>query len=1463
MTRNGFGAGQRQSVTGNFSWRQELKNRTNPERVSRNGNAARIRRLKIASIFSAIVLIVAMLVAPSSWGADPCAPGSNKIVCENSKTGTDPEIWDIWGAGDETIQGFSTDISVNLGNRIDFKIDTNATNYTIDIYRTGWYQGLGARKIATVQPSAQLPQIQPECPYDQATEITDCGNWKVSASWNVPADAVSGVYVAKLTRTDTGGGSHITFIVRDDSSHSDVLFQTSDPTWHAYNMYGGADFYQGAANGRAYKLSYNRPFATREGVEARDFYFGAEYPLVRFLERNGYDVSYFSGVDTDRRGAQLKNHKVFMSVGHDEYWSGAQRSNIEAARDAGVNLQFLTGNEGYWRTRYEPSSTGSGGDHRTLVTYKETWANAKIDPTDEWTGTWRDPRFAGPENGGGKPENELTGTAYRVNFGDFPVTVNSQEGKMRLWRNTELASLPAGTSKELAPHTVGYESNEILENGFRPAGQFLLSTTVGWAPQILQDFGNTLTDGETTHHLSMYRAPSGALVFSSGSIQWTWGLDATHDGDGAPADPRMQQAQANLLADMGALPQTLMSGLVMPSKSTDTAPPTLSITQGPQSTTASGTKVDVKGTAADASGVVTAVEYSTDSGATWQLANGTSTWSFTYSQTGMGGSELLVRGIDDSGNYDARGTVVPVQVPGPYSVFGSSIPQNPDSNDGSSVELGMRFSPTVDGHVTGIRFYKSPSNTGTHVGTLWSSTGSRLARVQFTGETASGWQQAVFDTSVAVEAGSTYVVSYSAPNGHYSGDNWFFAYRGLERNPLAVAGGFGANPAGVYNTSSGFPESSYQQGNYYVDAMFQPMDAVPLQATAPSPADTAQSVALTTPIAATLSKPVLADSVKIELDVDGGSPVSGTTTYDPATRRAVFEPSSTLAEGTRYVATISAKDSAGHSVTSGSEWSFRTVLPTAAEGDCPCGIYADSKIPDIGYINDQATLTLGTRFTVDRPGALLGLKFYRDPANPGPHTGKLYRTDGTVLGTVDFGKSSVSGWQYAEFAEPVRIAPDTQYVASYTTTGPYSASLGEFTQTVKHGPISTHWESGQYSYSSGYPSATTSASYLVDVAFDPDPLPLDVETRSPAPGSVDVDTNSKPKATFNEKLADGYTAVMTMNGGQNVAGSTSLSADRKSLEFIPTQPLEPGSTFTLKFDGLKSQDGASMPAVAWSFSTLGPNSMPSSFLGAEVPQVVDPGDSSSISLGLRLTATQDIDINALRYYRTAKGTGEHTGTIWSSGGQKLATAVFANGNDVGWQTAVLDTPVAITAGTTFTVSYFAPQGGYAYSAQDFTVGQSAGALTLSGTNGVYRYGDGTTMPDSSFNSTNYFADLIYSISGTTGTAARGSDGHESLETPMPTDSNVPSTAPPTADPAEGSEPAPTDESPATPTPTTSPETGPDATSPSATIESAAGWSRAPKLNPRPAKRLPAPASTLLGQFGHSALAASNFIERTP
>ncbi len=526
------------------------------------------------------------LAADYSWsfttGVDPCS-GGNPIVCENGKTGNPPSEWDISGAGDASIQGFATDISVNRGNTVNFKINSTASAYRLDIYRMGYYGGNGARKIATIPSTGTLPQqTQPAC-LNNATGLIDCGNWAVSASWPVPANATSGIYFARAVRSDTGGASHIVFIVRDDASTSNILFQTADTTWHAYNTWGGNSLYTGggpgtggSADGRAYKVSYNRPFNTRVS-ETETWLFNGEYPMVRWLEANGYDVTYFTGVDADRSGGLIRNHKIFLSNGHDEYWSGTQRANVEAARNAGVHLALFSGNAIFWKTRWETSIDGSGTAYRTLVCYKEThnYPN-NPDPTNTWTGTWRDPRGAQenpPATDGGRPENALSGTFFRIN-GPYTdaMAVTAADGKMRFWRNTSVATQTQTTT--LAPGTLGAEVDVDDDNGSRPTGLFGVSSnpiSTSSLYAVDSGYGSTFGAGNATHRVTLYRHSSGALVFSTGSYQWSWGLDANHDRSnlGSATDVRMQQATVNLFADMGVQPTTLQSGLVGASASTD------------------------------------------------------------------------------------------------------------------------------------------------------------------------------------------------------------------------------------------------------------------------------------------------------------------------------------------------------------------------------------------------------------------------------------------------------------------------------------------------------------------------------------------------------------------------------------------------------------------------------------------------------------------------------------------------------------------------------------------------------------------------------------------------------------------------------------------------------------------------------------------------------------------------------
>jgi len=805
----------------------------------------------VAPIAPVFLLVVTLLSAQTAhaqtFGCNP--PMANDIVCENSKAGSPSSEWDVDGAGDLTIQGFATDISVNQGGTINFKIKTNAHSYTIDIYRMGYYSGMGARKITTITPMVALPQNQPSCLTDGTTQLVDCGNWAVSASWAVPSNATSGIYFAHLIRADTGGDSHIVFIIRKDTSHSDVVFQTGDESWQAYNGYGGASLYgpDGEYNvsNRAYKVSYNRPFTTRGfGFESATWVFGSEYPMVRWLESNGYDVTYTTHVDGVRNGALLRNHKVFLASGHDEYWSGPLRTNLESARDAGVNLAFFTGNEVFWKTRWENSIDGTNTPYRTLTCYKETLAGAKIDPSSTWTGTWRDHSFSPPSDGG-RPENSLTGTLFMVN-GPGPdnnglsIQVPASDGKMRFWRNTAYAGLASGQVATLPLGTLGYEWDADIDNGSRPAGAFPLSTaTYGLTTDLLLDNGASYGAGTSTHHMMMYRAASHALVFGAGTVQWSWGLDDQHDNlysfaNPAP-DPNMQQATVNLLADMNANPATLQTGLTLATTSTDSTPPTSTITSPSSGSTISvGVPTTISGTAADVGGgLVAAVEVSVDSGGSWHPAAGRGNWTYPWTPSQIGSTTIMSRAVDDSGNLQSAPTSLSLNVIAhdcPCSAWSASAaPAQVDSGDGNSLEVGVKFRADFNGFITGIRFYKSPANTGTHVGNLWTSTGTLLGSATFVNETNSGWQQVNFPNPISITANTTYVASYFAPAGHYSVTTFYFAASGLDDPPihLLANGVDGSNGIYIYNSSSTFPNFSSQASNYWVDPVFFPSTSMP------------------------------------------------------------------------------------------------------------------------------------------------------------------------------------------------------------------------------------------------------------------------------------------------------------------------------------------------------------------------------------------------------------------------------------------------------------------------------------------------------------------------------------------------------------------------------------------------------------------------------------------------------------
>jgi Domain of unknown function (DUF4082)/Bacterial Ig-like domain/Bacterial Ig domain len=1072
----------------------------------------------------------------------------NNIVTENAQIGNPASEWDLNGEDDSSIEGFATEISVNRGGTVRFKVNTDATNYRLDIYRLGYYSGMGARKVGTVLVTS--PQQQPLCRVDVATGLIDCGNWAVSASWTVPATATSGIYLAKLVRPDTGGASHIVFIVRDDASTSDLLFQTSDTTWQAYNDYGqfkdinrpgqtfGNSFYVGFPGqspslsnpSRAYKVSYNRPLITRRTSPNNNLFIDT-YPMVRWLEANGYDVSYSTGVDSDRRGDLIRNHKVFLSVGHDEYWSGAQRTNVEAARDAGKNLAFFSANEVYWKTRWENSIDGANTPYRTLVSYKESFANAVIDPLDPptWTGLWRDPRFS-PPGDGARPENALTGTfPMVVSDHHETIKVSDTDGKMRFWRNTDIATLPPGGIATLAPNTLGYEWDIDSDNGSRPAGLFhLSSTTVDVPSQVFRDYGTTNTIGATlTHNLTLYRASSRALIFGAGTINWQWGLDENHDNPenlGLGTDVRMKQATVNLFADMGVQPATLQSGLVPATASTDTTAPSSTITSPTAGTTVqTGSIVTISGSATDSGGGrVGGVEVSVDGGTTWHPADGRDSWSYTWAPVVSGTMTIKSRAVDDSGNLETPkiGVTVTVELrtctQQPCSIWPpTATPRNSSERDPRPIEVGVKFRSDVDGFITGIRFYKGRSNTdmhypgsgnpGPHIGTLWSSTGTQLAQATFSSETASGWQQVTFATPVAIMANTVYVASYHTASGGYAADNNFFATAGVDLTPLHALrnGESGENGVYRYSETPAFPTDFFQSTNYWVDVVFTTaptgLDTTKPTVSSTTPSSGTTNFSISTPVKATFSEamaPATISTSTFELRGPSNALVTATVSYDAASKTATLTPSSALAVSTTYTATIKGgttdprvKDLAGNALAANLSWSFTTGAASSTRS-----IWSPTATPTNPSFPDATAVELGVKFRSDVNGRITGIRFYKGSGNTGPHVGSLWNnTDRALLAQANFTNETASGWQQVTFATPVAITAGTIYVASYhTNVGRYAAD-NSFFATVGVDNVPLHALSnaagggnGVYRYSAtpAFPDSTfQSTNYWVDLVF--------------------------------------------------------------------------------------------------------------------------------------------------------------------------------------------------------------------------------------------------------------------------------------------------------------------------------------------------------------------------------------------
>ncbi|NKK43976.1 DUF4082 domain-containing protein [Rhizobium leguminosarum] len=1313
---------------------------------------------------SAAPTALAAPVAAAAAAATAATP--NKIALENMKQGNPISEWGLEGDGGGTIQGFATEISTNIGQTVDFKIATDSTHYRIDIYRMGYYGGDGARKVGSIEQSLTTAQIQPHPIVDMSLGLIDCGNWSVSASWQIPTDAVSGVYFAKLVREDgVEDASIIPFVVRDDASTSNIVFQTSDTTWQAYNAWGGASLYYGEvpvdpadmigylppncscglqAIGRASAVSYNRPIITNTSPigGSHDYIFGVESSAISWLEQNGYDVSYISGVDAARSGALLLNHDAYLSVGHDEYWSAEQRANVEAARDAGVNLAFWSGNECYWKVRWESSIDGSGQAYRTMVCYKETWGTS-TDPSNVGTGTWRDPRYADP---GQQPENALTGTMFQVDsYRQDTISIPYDYSNLRFWRNTDVSQLNEGETYNLVQNLLGYEWDSDVENGFRPDGLINLSLSSVSVDTYLRDYGATVGSAVATHSLTMYRAASGALVFGAGTVFWSWGLSDNHQGPATSTDRNVQQAMVNMFADMGIQPTTLDASLILATQSTDTLKPTSSVTSPIVGASfLEGQHVTITGTAQDfGGGIIAGVEVSTDGGQHWFKATGRESWSYNWVVQASGTYTVMSRAVDDSVNMEAPsvGKQVTVTLPSTQGLWTlAEKPATEAAIDRDSVELGLRFQATTAGFVEGIRFYKGFYNIGDHVVSLWSADGTRLATGVSVGESLSGWQTVLFSSPIQIAAGTTYVASYHS-GGFYSLTNNYFTGGTYASGAVKAVDGGGVF---AYGTTAGtFPGQSPGTGtNYWVDVVF---DAGPNSAPVATD-DTGLTISGNDTVVISITSLVGNDT-----DPNGdaltisavGNAVNGTVTLNKQNGTVIFTPTNNYSGPASFAYTLS--DGRG-----GTDQG--SVSLTVNPGPAGETLFTSSEGPTGASFNDGQAMELGMKFVASSSGMITGIRYYKAAGDTGAHTGSLWTADGTLVATVAFADSGlVNGWQSATFINPVHIAAGTTYVASYSTTGSYVATAGYFTSAHTHGSLTAlAGSNGVYTVGgSAYPTSSyQSSNYWVDVVYNQstgNAVPVAANDNGYTTYSNTALSIAAASLLANDTDADGDPLSITgVNGAVN--GTVTFNSQTKSVIFTPTAGYAGAASFSYSIsDGL---GGTASATVSLTVGTPpGGGTTSSLFGGADTSGVAGANDANSVELGVKFIASANGQITGLTYYRSAQDTGTHVGSLWAASGQLLGQATFINETASGWQTVSFTQPINVTAGATYVASYHS-NGFYSATANYFTTDHTSGPLTapassLTGGNGVYAYGTGSLFPTASYNATNYWVDVLY------------------------------------------------------------------------------------------------------------------------
>ena len=500
------------------------------------------------ALFGLILLCLCQLIACTGASDNNKTHGSitspNPVVLENKRPGT--SSWQLTDAAtNHEIEGFASLTSVNRGGQIQFFVNTADPSFTIEFFRMGWYGGQGGRSMGP--PVTLTGVVQPSPTVDPVTGLIEC-NWAQPYTLTVstPSDATdwtSGIYLAKLTGS-SGKQSYIIFAVRDDARSSDLLFQLAVTTYQAYNGWGGKSLYRFNSSNQiqAVKVSFNRPYgmtfaSQASGVGAGEFLeatfaAGTEYDAVRFLERNGYDVSYSTDLDLHENSSLLLKHKAFLSTGHDEYWSFPMRSNVTTARDQGVNLGFFSANTCYWQIRFEASAI-TGDSDRTIVAYKESALTADpyaldSDPAHKQlvTTQWRE----APVN---MPEAALIGVMF--DFSPVKSDIVIEDATSWVFAGTGLQS----GSKLVG--LLGYEVDRMFPSS--PPG----TTRLAHSPYT--DSSGTVRFSDMT----VYTTANGTTVFASGTIHWSFGLDSyVSPTETRAANPAVQVAMQNILQRFGA-----------------------------------------------------------------------------------------------------------------------------------------------------------------------------------------------------------------------------------------------------------------------------------------------------------------------------------------------------------------------------------------------------------------------------------------------------------------------------------------------------------------------------------------------------------------------------------------------------------------------------------------------------------------------------------------------------------------------------------------------------------------------------------------------------------------------------------------------------------------------------------------------------------------------------------------------